>query len=402
MSQRTSRTAAAVVAAATAAALAMASTPAVADGPSPAYTFEWPSPVEPGTYSDEFKDANDNGDSVSELIVGDYEHGGPVRVHAELWTADGLTRRLPLLPGDIFGRPVGLNNSRTVVGTSVPSSGSPAHAVRWTSYDTPAELLPLPGDTAASPTAISDNGTAVGTSGTATSTHAVAWPPSGTPVALPPLPGDTESAAVAVNSTGTAVGYSYGAGGITSQRAVAWSPDGTVTALAVPAGYLSSNATRITDSGIVIGRGRPGGPPVAGHALVWNAAGTVADLGPGSTANAVNNTGTVVGGQSGQAARWTVDGTPQPLAPTALEGVATDINDLGVTIGYTSDPPPARAQHYAQLWNADGTLDTLPVWHPSFPYSVPSAITDSGLIVGARILRGNANYGKPLLMRWRP
>ncbi|MFB6893001.1 hypothetical protein ACFCX4_27240 [Kitasatospora sp. NPDC056327] len=108
------------------------------------------------------------------------------------------------------------------------------------------------------------------------------------------------------------------------------------------------------------------------------------------------------GHRGGQAARWSADGTPLPLAPTALTGVATGINDQGTVIGYTSDAPPARAQFYAPLWNADSTPGTLPAWHPSHPYATPSAISDSGLVVGELLLRGLAGYGRPFLMRRRP
>lgn len=401
MSKRTSRTVAAVVAVATTAALAVASAPAAVADPSAAAVSIGSPPVQPGTYSSELKAANGNGDSVSEVILGDLAQGEYIRTYILLWRADRSTSELALLPGDVGGSPTGINNAVTVVGTSRSQvAGAQEHAVRWTSASTPAELLPLPGDTAAFPAAISDNGTAVGSSRDATSKHAVAWPPSGTPVALPPLPGDAESVAVAVNGSGTAVGYSYPAGAVGSARAVTWSPDGTVTALAAPVGYASSSATRITDSGIVIGTGRPAGPSEPDHALVWNAVGAVADLGAGSRANAVNNAGTVVGGLGGQAARWAADGTPLPLAPTTLTSVATAVNDQGAIVGYTSDPPPARAQFYAQRWNPDGSVSALPAWSQAYPHSTASFITDSGIVVGELILRGLANYGRPYVIRW--
>ncbi|WP_331745212.1 hypothetical protein [Kitasatospora sp. NBC_01300] len=404
MSKRTSRTVAAAVAAVTAAALAVGSAPVAAADPYPGGISVGSPPIEPGTYSSELKAANGNGDSVSFVIVGDLAHNDNIRTYMLLWRADWSTESLTLLPGDAGGSPVGINNARTVVGTSAAQVGGRQHAVRWTSPSTPTEMLPLPGDTTAAPAAIGDNGTAVGSSwgaaGAADTKHAVAWPASGAPVALPPLPGDTESEAVAVNSSGTAVGYSYPAGGLASRRAVAWSPDGTVTAFDVPAGYVTSSAARITDSGVVIGAGRPGGEPSVDHALVWNAAGAVSDLGAGSQATAVNNAGTVVGGLGGQAARWAVDGTPLPLAPTTVTSVATGINDQGVVVGYTSDPWPARAQLHAQRWNPDGSVIALPEWSKDFPYSMPLFVTNSGIVLGELLLRGLAGYGKPLTIRW--
>ncbi|MFB8174367.1 hypothetical protein [Kitasatospora purpeofusca] len=404
MSKRTSRTVSVVLAVAvsTAAALATSSVPAAAAPYPGSASIQFPS-LEPGVYSSEFKAANANGDSVSEVIVGDLSRGEYIRTFAMLWPVDGRASELTLLPGDVGGSPTGINNARTVVGTSTsPGAGIQGHAVRWSSPSTPSELLPLPGDTAATPAAISDNGTAVGSSRGAASVHAVAWPVSGAPVALPPLPGDTESVAVAVNSSGAAVGYSYPAGGIGSERAVVWGPDGTVTALAAPAGYVTSSATRITDSGIIIGTGRPGAPTGADHALVWNAAGAVADLGAGSRARAVNNGGTVVGNLGGQAARWSADGTPLPLAPSTLTSVATGINDQGAIVGYTSDPPPARAQFYAQRWEPDGSVTALPEWASVYPYSTAYFITDSGIVVGELMLRGLAGYGRPEVLRWHP
>ncbi|MFE4519306.1 hypothetical protein ACFRMQ_34585 [Kitasatospora sp. NPDC056783] len=405
MSKRTSRTVAAVIAAATATALAAGSAPAVAGPSSGSISIESP-PTEPGTYSRELKAVNGNGDSVSEIIVGDLAGNGPIRTYLLLWT-DGALTTLPPLPGGTGGSATGINNSLTVVGTSGTQAGDHPHAARWTAPttpntpNTPVELLPLPGDTMAAPAAIGDDGTAVGSSWDASAKHAVAWPPNGAPVALPPLPGDTESAAVAVNSSGTAVGYSYPAGALGSPRAVIWSSDGTAAPLDPPAGFASSGATRITDSGIVIGSGRAGGASTPDHALVWDASGTVADLGAASEAKAVNNAGTVVGRRGGQAARWSVDGTPVPLAPTALTSTATGINDQGVVVGYTSDPPPTRAQFYAQLWNPDGSLGALPPWSPDFPYATPSFVTNSGIVVGELLLRGLAYYGRPFTMRWR-
>ncbi|MFB6894090.1 hypothetical protein ACFCX4_32800 [Kitasatospora sp. NPDC056327] len=400
MSKRTSRTAAVAAAMATVAALAVGSAgPAVA-GPYPGGVTISSPPVEPGTYSSELKAANGNGDSVSLVTVGDVAQGGPVRTYLLIWTVGRSTHSLDLLPGDTGASAAGINNALTVIGTSRSQTSGAQHAVRWTTSATPVELPPLPGDSTAAPAAISDTGTAVGTSWDSAAGHAVAWPPSGAAVALPPLPGDAGSAAVAVNASGRAVGHSYAAGAGGAPRAVTWAPDGTVTALAVPAGYVSSSATRVTDTGIVIGTGRPGGPSAAEHALVWNAAGAVADLGPGSLATAVNNGGTVVGSAGGQAARWAIDGTPLPLAPTALASVATAVNDQGVVVGYTSDPPPARAQYYAQRWNPDGSVFALPQWSQAYPHSRPSFITNSRIVVGELILRGNANYGRPFVLRW--
>ncbi|MFE4973830.1 hypothetical protein ACFRAR_17190 [Kitasatospora sp. NPDC056651] len=398
MSKRTSRTVAAVVAAATATALAAGSAPAVADPSSGSITIESP-PTEPGTYSRELKATNSNGDSVSEIIVGDFAGGGPLKFDLLLWKSDWSMTSLDPLPGDGGGSVTAMNNNCTVVGSSRSKTGDyRQHAVRWTSPSTPVELPALPGDTAAVATSVGDDGTAVGSSWNASAKHAVAWAPSGTPVALPPLPGDTESEAVGVNSSGTAIGYSYPAGDITSLRAVTWAPDGTVTALDVPAGYVHGSPTRITDSGVVIGRAdTPSGLP---HALVWNASGAVTDLGSGE-AKAVNNSGTVVGSQGGQAARWAVDGTPLPLAPTALAGTATGINDQGIVVGYTSDPPPARVQLYSQLWNPDGSLRALPPWSSDFPYSSPVSVSDNGFVLGNALFRGIAHYGRPLSMRWK-
>ncbi|MFI2609757.1 hypothetical protein [Kitasatospora sp. NPDC018619] len=393
MSTRTSRTLTAIVAAATATVLAAGAAPA-ATVPSPGgFTIEAP-PTEPGTYSRELLATNSNGDSVSEVIVGDYGSGGPFRISLLLWKADWSMNTLVPLPGDSRTGAAAINNDCVVVGTSG------GHAVRWTSPSTPVELLPLPGDTSAAPAAIGGDGTAVGTSSNASPKHAVAWPPNGAPIALPPLPGDAESVAVAVNGSGTAVGYSYPAGDVSSPRAAVWGADGAVTALGLPAGLTRGGATRITDTGIGIGWASDSSGP--NHAVVWNASGTVADLGPATTATAVNNAGTVVGDQNGQAARWDADGTPRPLQPTALASHATGINDQGTVVGYTSDPPPARAQLYAQLWAPDGSVSALPPWSPDFPYAMPSAVSNTGIVTGSLLLRGLAHYGLPFSMRWKP
>ncbi|MGW1177731.1 hypothetical protein ACWD4P_28915 [Kitasatospora sp. NPDC002543] len=397
MSKRTSRTLAAVVAAAAATALTAGSAPAAA-GPSLAEISIEAPPTEPGTYSRELQVANGNGDSVSEVIVGDYAGGGPLRISLMLWKTDWSMSGLDPLPGGGHAKATAINNNLTVVGTSRSQTGE-QHGLRWASGSTPVELLPLPGDSEAAPAAVSEDGTAVGSSSDASSEHAVAWPPSGTPVALPPLPGDTGSAAVAVNGAGTAVGHSYPAGGAASPRAVAWSPDGTVTALSLPAGLTRGGATRITDSGIVIGWADASSGPR--HGLVWDAFGAVADLGAYTEATAVNTSGTVVGRQNGQAARWDADGTPRPLQPTALASFATAINDQGTVVGYTSDPPPTRAQFYAQLWNPDGSVSALPRWAPHIPYATPHYISNSGLVSGQILLRGMAQYGLPFSMRWK-
>ncbi|MFE6870215.1 hypothetical protein ACFVFS_27135 [Kitasatospora sp. NPDC057692] len=114
----------------------------------------------------------------------------------------------------------------------------------------------------------------------------------------------------------------------------------------------------------------------------------------------MNNAGTVVGSAGGRAARRAVDGTPQPLDPTALPSVATAVNDQGLVVGCTGDPPPARAQFCAQRWNPDGSRFALPPWSRDVPCSAPSFVTDTRIVLGSMFPRGIADYGRPFPVRW--
>jgi uncharacterized membrane protein len=188
------------------------------------------------------------------------------------------------------------------------------------------ELGTLPGETKATAMAVNDNGLIVGDSQPdhdASNSHAFVYDlRTHTMNAIGALPGDTQSQASAVNNAGLVVGQSIGS--ILGVRAFIYdTTSGTMTNLSqLFPNAINTIATGINDSGVVVGYQVIGSNTV-GFAYDTTSH-TATDLGPlpgdyGSTAQGVNNAGTVIGFSNPQSdpSTWHVLAYRLPLPPTA-------------------------------------------------------------------------------------
>jgi probable HAF family extracellular repeat protein len=133
-------------------------------------------------------------------------------------------------------------------------------------------------------------------------------------------------------------------------------------------------ATDVNNQGVVVGwqdlaDGR--------HAFRWSR-GQVTDLGPGR-AEAVNDTGVVVGEREGRATRWDPDGTPHDLG-AGQYSAASDINDRGTVVGWFYVEGHGRGFVLEPGAEAPEALPPSPatLWVGDFP----EAINSRGTIVG--------------------
>ncbi len=255
------------------------------------------------------------------------------------------------------GAAYAINDSGTAVGYSekyVAGNDFGERTVRWDGSGVAATELGNLG-TSSNATfsrafAVNSSGTAVGyaekyVSGQDRGQRAVRWAGSGT--AATELTstlgttsnGSTTSEAVAVNDAGTAVGWAkkYVADADHGYRAVRWDPSSSTSTELGNLGTSSGGSTNsfayaVNGSGTAVGSAEKyvNGAWYNSHAVRWDASGTVAtELGQlgidgyGSTALAVNDSGTAVG--------WTVTG-PSINSRRAVawksDGVAIDLNTL--------------------------------------------------------------------------
>jgi MYXO-CTERM domain-containing protein len=248
------------------------------------------------------------------------------------------------------------------------------------------------------------------------------------------LPGWADSAATAVNNSGQVVGYAYTGQPFAGARAFLYS-GGTRTDLGTlaGAGQGSSFAYGINDSGVVTGTSDS---PAGQRAFVW-ADGTMTNLGVpsggttffDSRAEAINNSGQVVGtasdsagrlhgfvhqsgtftdltaelglteswatgiNNSGQVVGWYSGGsvtrhafsytggtlTDLGTLPGRTQSDASDVNSAGHVVG-TSNGPNFLADARAFL-HRDGVMTSLGVL-PGMTFSSATAINDAGWVVG--------------------
>ena len=189
--------------------------------------------------------------------------------------------------------------------------------------------------------------------------------------------GGPSSVALGINASGQVVGGVY-LPGSSSPEAFLWS-NGQMTDLGVP-GF----ARTINDSGQVVGEGRPSYG--AGHAFLWSN-GQLTDLGTlggaGSAAYGINNIGQVVGNSgladgSGGAFLWS-DGQMTDLG---LPGVADAINDSGQVVGWWAAVPiPGQQGYYTHaLLYSNGQMTDLGTLYGG--NSEAHGINASGQVVG--------------------
>ena len=304
---------------------------------------------------------------------------------------------LGILSGGNYSAAYGVNDLGVIVGRSSTTSHPPcvpqlALCFVGSMWPTYAASIVSQADPTQCPTgssgsdlrAITNGGTIVG--------HSQCWgfgqfgfvrSPSGLARQLPGL-GNNHATVMAVNDQGLAVGQiDVGAPGNQQVRAGIWNFSGstiTVANLGDPPGGLYSTANAINNAGTVVGRMGPTPNGSQDHAFVRPAGGQIIDIGtlPGdvsSWAYDISEGGVVVGFSNNasnfaRAFKWTATGGMQAIS--TVRAVATGINDDDVIVGQ------ANGQAFAMKAGVMVNLGVLP---GDFG-SIANAISDDGEIVG--------------------
>lgn len=197
------------------------------------------------------------------------------------------------------------------------------------------------------------------------------------------------SEAYAINRSGQVVGYSYFAD-VNSLPHAFLVENGAMRDLGTLSGGKSSRAYDINDAGVVVGSADVDSS-TGSHPMIYenNRMREIPSITGGSTpgiAHAINNRGQVVGESSnGTATRPFLyeNGATRDLGTLgADEGVATDINEAGVVVGYSSIPYTTyRSIHHAFVYQ-DSALVDLNSYNP-YPNgsSDAVAINENGQIL---------------------
>lgn len=230
------------------------------------------------------------------------------------------------------------------------------------------ELTPFTGYTGINASAINDSGTAVGycTNSAGALLQAFVWTPTGGMVAI-----GNQQYARDINNAGQIVGDDN------SGNSLYWASSSSSAVTIAAAGTNGGIAKGISDLGQVVGRtGYSVSNPREGY--VWDAtadgSGSVTTIG-GQEANAVNDSGEVVGNQR---FRWTASGGMVTIDAGAGDtwGQAFDINSAGTVAGYLGNNTGRFIQ------TSDGTFTALGTLSSFSGGSLDVSINDLGQVVG--------------------
>lgn len=311
-------------------------------------------------------------------------------------------------------------------------------------------LVTLPsGYASARPLAMNKNGVAVGTSqklassSTTLGNRAVRWSASGNVTELNVLgtndAGRSDSAAVSVNSFGTATGWAdkYNAAHVyLGTRAVRWSSTSSSVSELSPftppsTGYAISQGTAINNATTVVGYSDRfnGNTYIGTQAARWNAGTTsptvlnslgISSAGQShSRANDINEAGVTVGSsekfdqgdsKGSRAVRWAANSSAVTelgvLGGTTVNGEAqanaVDINEAGVTVGYSSKHLlgtyiGTRATYWAAGSTAASELPHLGTTNSGITDAEATAINSSNAISGWALKNGVANDSRAVV-----
>ena len=183
--------------------------------------------------------------------------------------------------------------------------------------------------------------------------------------------------AVAISDSGYVVGR------INSQQSFVWKADKGMTVLAINSPYSIVDASDVNDSGQVVG-----GSYIHMQnfrAFLWEADTGMTDLGTlgglSSGAEAINNSGQVVGYASNHAFLWQKETGMVNLG--SLGGSACSaygINDAGQVVGYSRT---ASGSSHAFIWDKNAVLRMLDIGTLGGSYSGAEGIDNHGQVIGS-------------------
>jgi probable HAF family extracellular repeat protein len=290
---------------------------------------------------------------------------------------------LGTLPGGTYSSAWAINNLGQAAGMSNDDTLAGNKQVIWIAGAI-SRIDACCGAGQATPKAINDAREVVGWENAGYATNGIYWDAGGTAYLLPALPGgENRVQAYDINNSGLIVGHSRDATGFV-RHAVMWDR----TAFLRDLGFMGSadpglanysNAKGINDAGDVVGDGVVGSD---GHAFIWRD-GSFTDLGLGVALD-INNNGLVMGWTSGRVPVVWRNRIMENLpglsgAAVAYGHVVTDLNNNGDIVGYA----PATASPYqdtAVLWRGGKAIDLGR--YPGGAVSRAYGINDSGQIVG--------------------
>ncbi len=313
--------------------------------------------------------------------------GGMRSAHAQAY----ILTHLGPLSGMTQSNAFGINNLGQVVGMSYSQCCTAATATQWNGGIS----TELTSNGYSVAYAINNSGEVAGVNAGA----ATVWN-GGIPTALAGGGGPYGSVAYAINDAGQVAGRSSNSQ--TADVATLWSGSST-TYLAPASGMTASFGYGINNSGEVVGwSGDSIGSCCADNlqATLWSN-GTVTDLGPG-VAQAINNSGTVVGITDSGATEW--EGSSvidlEPLIPGSNQSNgAFAINDEGQVVGQSNSEDQYGS--HATIWN-DGVITDLNTVLSSsgrgWLLQYATGINDIGQIVGVGTVAGGPIYGSAFLL----
>jgi probable HAF family extracellular repeat protein len=202
--------------------------------------------------------------------------------------------------------------------------------------------------------------------------------------------GGTGGVALDVNDSGTVVGYAYNPS--SDNRPFRYVGSGPMEDLGTLGGS-DADANAINNLGVIVGESSLSGGGT--RAFRYTGSGPMDNLGTlggNSTAQAINDAGTIVGyfffSGGFHAFRYSGSGPMQDLGTLGgTSSAAYDINDQGFIAGYAYSAPGVFP---AALWRPDGSIVNLDAWLDSvnptegarWRLDSAQAINNSGLIAG--------------------
>jgi probable HAF family extracellular repeat protein len=321
---------------------------------------------------------------------------------------------LGVLKGDNESSGFWINNSGQVVGCSdtqtsqgYPCTGTVAgqHAFLWSKGSGLKDLGTVQGGNVSGAIGINDLGTVVGYSNIhgqpATNFVAFQWTPNGGMVNLGTLSGANSSAAFEINSSGMVAGDSFNSSGIVD--ATSWTNNKIKNLGRLPKARFTAGLD-INDNNEIVGESVfTYSPTFTSHAFSWTSGTGMQDLGTlaggvTSIANALNESGIIVGESDGASTRghwhavmWDTAKKIRDLGTIAggNYSIAFAVNDSSVVVGYGN--LSNNAAHAMRWTSAGGMKDLNSLIPPTSGWVLinANAVNSLGQITGYGLIKGH-------------